>query len=199
MSVRKEQLEGRFVELLNATWPRPEFMRLFREIVLDVRKERKTPRRRGRGHAIGPSGRAAPPRDAAGGGVSLRREDRRADVRAAVGRPPQLRHVRDNRAGKARADDLDVAGLLRFSEDVLCNAAPVWMDAPAEQKLRLQAALFPQGLRMRDGASGTVVTTLAPPTSGRCGSNSGLASQICASWNQLDPWLRAVDGLRSAG
>jgi hypothetical protein len=41
VSVRKEQLEARFVELLNVTQPRPEFMRLFREIVLDVWKGRR--------------------------------------------------------------------------------------------------------------------------------------------------------------
>jgi hypothetical protein len=77
----------------------------------------------------------------------------------------------------ARCEDLDVEGLLRFSEDVLCNAARLWRDAPIEDKLRIQAALFPSGLRMRDGTFGTVVTSFAfNYFGGNSGGNSGLAS-----------------------
>jgi hypothetical protein len=76
-----------------------------------------------------------------------------------------------------RSNELDIEGLLRFSEDVLCNAARLWTDAAPEQKQRLQAALFPQGLRMRDGGFGTVVTSLAfKYFGGDSGSNSGMAS-----------------------
>ena len=72
---------------------------------------------------------------------------------------------------------MDVEALLRFSEDVLCNIARLWQDAPAEQKLKLQAALFPEALRMRDGAFGTVVTSLAfKHFGGDFGGNSGMAS-----------------------
>ena len=52
----------------------------------------------------------------------------------------------------ARAADVDVEALLRFSEGGLCNAAALWRDAPLEKSL--QAALFPEGLRMRDGRFG---------------------------------------------
>jgi hypothetical protein len=76
-----------------------------------------------------------------------------------------------------RSNELDIEGLLRFSEDVLCDAARLWTDAAPEQKQRLQAALFPQGLRMRDGGFGTVVTSLAfKYFGGDSGSNSGMAS-----------------------
>jgi hypothetical protein len=49
-----------------------------------------------------------------------------------------------------------------------------------------------------------VIRKLASPTGaatfpvGRGANRKGLASPICASWNQLDGWLRAVDGLRRA-
>ena len=39
--MRKVQLEARFVALLKSTQPRPEFMKLFREIVLDVWRMRR--------------------------------------------------------------------------------------------------------------------------------------------------------------
>lgn len=47
----------------------------------------------------------------------------------------------------ARVDEIDIEGLLGFAEHVLGNAARLWMEAPAEQKRRLQEVLFPEGLR----------------------------------------------------
>ena len=85
----------------------------------------------------------------------------------------------------SRAADVDVEALLRFSERVLCNAAALWQDAPLDQRQRLQAALFPEGLRMRDGGFGTVVTSLAfKYFGGNQGSNSALASPtgFAAGW-----------------
>ena len=48
----------------------------------------------------------------------------------------------------ARLDQIDVEGLLGFAEYVLTNAARLWMEATAEQRPRLQRALFPEGLRL---------------------------------------------------
>jgi hypothetical protein len=142
VSVRKEQLEARFTDLLKSTQPRPEFMRLFREIVLDVWKARR--------------------RDAAAVEATLlarlaelqRREtllerayiyEARIDAQAYERQRDDLRNaitLTTIELEDARADDLDVEALLRFSEDVLCNAARPWMNAPPDQKQRLQAALF---------------------------------------------------------
>ncbi len=61
----------------------------------------------------------------------------------------------------ARQEEIDVEGLLGFAEYVLTNAARLWMEATAEQRPRLQRALFPEGLRLRDGRIGTAVTCMA--------------------------------------
>ena len=61
----------------------------------------------------------------------------------------------------ARLDQIDVEGLLGFAEYVLTNAARLWMEATAEQRPRLQRALFPEGVRLRDGRFGTAVTCMA--------------------------------------
>ena len=61
----------------------------------------------------------------------------------------------------ARVDEIDIEGLLGFAEHVLGNAARLWVEAPAEQKRRLQEVLFPKGLRLKDGRFGTAVTCLA--------------------------------------
>jgi hypothetical protein len=90
-----------------------------------------------------------------------------------------------------RARDLDVEGLLRFSESVLCKAARLWTDAAAEQRQRLHVALFPQGLRMRDGRFGTAVTCLAFSEFGEIRTaNSGMASPT----GVVPEWLREIPG-----
>jgi hypothetical protein len=61
----------------------------------------------------------------------------------------------------ARQEEIDVEGLLGFAEYVVTNAARLWMEATAEQRPRLQRALFPEGLRFRDGRVGTAVTCMA--------------------------------------
>jgi site-specific DNA recombinase len=177
VSVKKEQLEARFLDLLQSTQPRPEFMRLFRDIVLDVWKARQ--------------------RDGAEIEARLRGrlsdlEHRESTVERAFLFDKHIDHATYERQRNelrdamtmvtmelenVRSNELDIEGLLRFSEDVLCNAARLWTDAAPEQKQRLQAALFPQGLRMRDGGFGTVVTSLAfKYFGGDSGSNSGMAS-----------------------
>ena len=61
----------------------------------------------------------------------------------------------------ARHDEIDVEGLLGSAEYVLTHSARLWMEATAEQRPRLQRALFPEGLRLRDGRIGTAVTCMA--------------------------------------
>ena len=97
----------------------------------------------------------------------------------------------------ARIDEIDIEGLLGFAEHVLGNAARLWMEAPPEQKQKLQEVLFPEGLRLKDGRFGTAVTCLAfKKLDGSGGSNSGMASLMPASWNQLVSWLREIDAPR---
>lgn len=54
-----------------------------------------------------------------------------------------------HRSRRRSAEEIDVEGLLGFAEYVLTNAAGLWMEATAEQRPRLQRALFAEGLRLR--------------------------------------------------
>jgi hypothetical protein len=146
--VRRDVLEERFVAVLKASQLRPEFMRLFGEIVLDVWESR---RREG-----------AQMQQALHTRINEleRRETLLESAFLYEGRVDRETYERQRGVLRealamarlefedACAEDLDVDALLRFSEDVLCNSAQVWLDAPLEQKQRLQAALFPEGLRI---------------------------------------------------
>jgi hypothetical protein len=55
---------------------------------------------------------------------------------------------------QAKLEEIDVEGLPDFAEHVLNNTAHLWLDASPELKRRLQAVIFPEGLRFRDGKIG---------------------------------------------
>jgi hypothetical protein len=57
----------------------------------------------------------------------------------------------------AQLEGLDVEAVLRYGEFLASNAARLWVEA---DRGRLQAVLFPEGLRFSNGRFGTTVTTL---------------------------------------
>ena len=61
----------------------------------------------------------------------------------------------------AGTDQLDVEGLLAFTEHLLTNAAQFWIELALNQKQQLQKVLFPEGLRFDGRRFGTAVTCLA--------------------------------------
>ena len=61
----------------------------------------------------------------------------------------------------SRLDELDVEGIVGFAEQVLANAARLWMAGTPDQRQRLQRVLFPEGLRLKGDRFGTTVTCLA--------------------------------------
>lgn len=161
VSVRREVLERRFVELLESLKPRKEFMRLFSAIVVDVWQARRQ--------------ESSSLRES----LALRLDDlkRREAMleeaylyRQAVDRETYERQrdlLREQialvtlQAEDAKLEEVDVDGLLGFAEFVLSNAARLWSESNYEQQLRMQHALFPEGLRFRNGGFGTAVTCLA--------------------------------------
>ena len=99
----------------------------------------------------------------------------------------------------ARIEEIDVEGLLRFAESIMERASALWTGTDADQRLRLQSVLFPQGLRLRDGRFGTAISCLAFAQLGENSEvGSGLASPIYASWNLIRTLLTGLDALRRA-
>lgn len=62
---------------------------------------------------------------------------------------------------EATVEQLDLEGLLGFAEHVLGNARALWVQATAEQRVRLQAVLFPEGVPFDGARFGTAATCLA--------------------------------------
>ena len=61
-------------------------------------------------------------------------------------------------ASDAALEELDVESVMSFAETVLTDASRLWTKATPEQKQRLQAGFFPDGLRFDGNEFGTALT-----------------------------------------
>ena len=62
---------------------------------------------------------------------------------------------------ETKLDELDVEGLLAFSEEYLTDSARLWFEAPPDQKGRLQSVFFPARISFDGKEFGTAITCLA--------------------------------------
>lgn len=60
----------------------------------------------------------------------------------------------------SRIDEIDVKGILAFAERLILNLGNVWIEAPLSQRQEIQGALFPNGLPFDGKRFGTAVTCL---------------------------------------
>ena len=160
MNVARATLENEFIEYLVGLTPRPEYMALFREIVLDVWRER---------HAEAAEARKRLDTRL----TKLRRRKDQLDetfiFRRAIDGPTYERQ-RDKLAedttltemavNDARIDELDSEGVLAFAEHLLLNVARLWAEASLDQKQRLQGVLSPSGVTYGADGFGTAEASL---------------------------------------
>ena len=159
--VRKERLESASVALLERLQPSLDYMRLFREIVLDAWKDRQVGVTRMR---------RAVERRVTDLGERLDQVEEAFLYEHTVDQATYERQrdkLREDEAlaqielREAELEELDVEGVLAFAEHLLTNAARLWTEASLDQKQRLQTVFFPEGLRFNGENFGTAVTCLA--------------------------------------
>ena len=98
------------------------------------------------------------------------------------------------------SDDVDIAAVLKFAEQMVLNATQFWRESPLDQKQRFQRVLFPAGITVdENGMVGTNVTCPIFNILEAIGTDeSKVVHLIVSSWNQLVAWLRQLDDLRQA-
>ena len=159
VKVPHDKLHEEFRGFVEAFQPKAEYARLFRAVVEDVWKEKQ--------------------RDAV---LQSRQLERRIDVlrqrraryvdAVADGRlreeevRDRLDEVSEELAEarlaltEAHVEEIDVEAVLNFAEHMLTNVARLWTEAPAATKERLQAAVFPKGVRYSASGFGTDATCM---------------------------------------
>ena len=146
VSITKADLEGQFVDFLAHIQPRPEYLRLFRELVLKSWQDRQA--------------------DAAATVQELRRRvsdltERRSRLEEAyvferrisdetyrrqMAKLDEDIALAEMTAHDARLDELDIDGLLGIAEHLLGNAGRLWLELPLDHRQRLQTIFFPKGV-----------------------------------------------------
>ncbi|MDG2307222.1 MAG: recombinase zinc beta ribbon domain-containing protein [Candidatus Binatia bacterium] len=200
VKIGKDAFEGRFLDFLTGLRPKPEYVRLFREIVLDVWNAKRAEAKAGRlrlSRCIEDLEERRQKlveaylyRGGIDDTVYRRQDDKLAE---------EIALVRTELHDEELAE-IDVEGVLNFAEVLLLDTRRLWIEGNLAQRQRLQKVLFPAGITFdQENGFGTAETAsffrwlAAVP-----GSENRKATLAVSSLNQIYGWLRRVSRLRDA-
>jgi site-specific DNA recombinase len=159
VTIPTQALESAFTALLERLQPKPEYVRLFKEIILEVWRQRQK-------ESL-----------AAASAVQRKVEELEARLerlheaflhersisqetyRAQELKTKEALMLARMELQDAKATECDVEGVLAFAEVVLSKAARLWLESASDQKQRFQRILFPQGVEFLAGEYGTATTS----------------------------------------
>ncbi len=147
VSVRKEVLERTFLAYLETLQPKPGYMRLFREVVLDVWQQRQ---QEGVLASVSLGQKVKKLKERVERLTEAFIYERAIDRTIYENQKLKLEEelmLAEMESREAEAEECDVEGVLTFAEHVIVNAARLWTEFSVEQKQRFQRVLFPEGLR----------------------------------------------------
>ena len=156
----KDAMEAQFVEFMQKLQPNAGYMRLYREVVLDVWQKKQ--------------GDSQQVQSVISRKIAQLRENKTKlqeafiyqktiqtdtynEMRAKLAEDLALAEME---LREAQAEEIEIEAVLDFAQAVLTNASNLWKAAPAEQKQRLQQVLFPEGVTYSEGNYRTAVTCL---------------------------------------
>src|ERR1019366_3873198 len=160
VNVRREEMERLFVARLGELQPKPEYLRLFGEIIVDVWKQKQAQttalheaaQRRVRG-LLERKQRLVE-------AFVYRREIDRVTYQQQLDKLNEEIALAEIDERDARIDEIDIQGTVSFGEFVLLNAPRLWAELPLDQKQRLQQVLFPRGVQFEAGIYRTTETSM---------------------------------------
>jgi site-specific DNA recombinase len=176
----KPEFEARFTEFLASLAPDPRFLRLFKEIVLDVWRTKqaqavKTNRTLERKVETLRVERAKALE------FFLRGRIDDEDYDATRNRIDQQIGGLKSEIARGMMSEFDAEAVLQFAEYVMLHPAEFWMKAKLDQRQCLQKVLFPEGITFGNGGFGTAlnhsifeILALKNPTRVKLASPTGL-------------------------
>jgi DNA invertase Pin-like site-specific DNA recombinase len=161
VKISKDQLDFAFIEYLGGLCPKPEYLRLFKDIILDVWKdkqsaaesvtvaiEKRIKELEQKRHSLLD---AHVYRKTIGADL-YRQEDDRLDQEIALAKLE---------LHEAQIEEFDIEGVIGFAESVIMDARRLWTEGTLEQRQRLQKLLFPKGVTYStESGFGTTETSL---------------------------------------
>ena len=160
MRAPKGEFEAAFVEYLARLQPKPEYVKLFKEIVLDVWKQKQVESLAQTTALNDQLTDLQERKDKLVEAFVYRKAIDQATYQRQLDKLNEEITLAEMAANDAKLESFDVEAVLNFSEHVILNAARLWMEFSLEQKQRLQRVLFPEGVTFADGGFGTTATCL---------------------------------------
>ena len=153
-------MEGQFEEFMRQLQPNAAYMRLYREIVLDVWRKRQGDSQKVQSVVSRKIAELKENKSKLEEAFVYRKaidQDTYNEMRAKLGTDLTLAEME---LREAQAEEIEIETVLDYAQMVLTNASNLWKAAPSEQKQRLQQVLFPEGVSYSEGNYRTGVTCL---------------------------------------
>lgn len=157
--IRAEVVEQQFLDLLSALRPQPDYLALFRAIVLDTWKARQQEVSSRRADLETQATALKRRREVLEETfVFEKRIDQETYDRLRVKLLDDLTRTEIHLA-EARSSEVDVEAALEFAIHLVTHADTLWIQASLDQRQRLQRVLFPEGLEVESGRVQTPATS----------------------------------------
>lgn len=150
IKVRREVLEEDFIHLLASFKPQPQYLALFREVVLDVWKLRLKEVLDRRGALEGELRELKRKRDRLVEAFVFQQAIGEDIYHEKMGEISEQQTMAQMRLHELQVDEVDAEASLAFSERLISHADRMWISASLDQRQMLQRALYPSGLEVRE-------------------------------------------------
>lgn len=177
-NIPKQLLEGEFLKLIEKLQPKAEYLQLFREIVLDVWKQRQADTIRLTATLLSRLDSLKAKRQRVIDAFLHERTIDKPTYQDQVNLLNEEITLAELEIYDTKIEELDLEAALNFAVNALSNAAAFWNQCSPEQKPRFQRVLFPDGLVFDGESYRTATTCLAfSYLQGFAEGNSSLASR----------------------
>lgn len=153
------ELEAKFLTLLEHLRPKPEFLALFRAIVLDIWKAKREDATARRTAAERKMAELKRRKEQLVEAFIYQRAIDQETYKAQLDKLNEGMTLAEMDQHEQRTEELDLEAVLDFAERVALNASRLWLEANLQQRQRLQSLLFPEGLQVRETEVRTPVTS----------------------------------------
>ncbi len=160
VNIPKKKLEKAFLKLLEELQPRPEYLRLFKAVVLDVWKDKTIDARKLHDLSQKEIDRLHERKQKLIDAFVFDQTIDKATYGEQLDRLSEEVTLAELELGEATTEELDVSAALTLAEQLISDVSGFWISASLDQKQRLQQVLFPSGIEYGEGRFRTTETCL---------------------------------------
>ena len=154
VNVRRESLERQFTDLLRRLAPERAYMKLFKEIVMQVWKHRQADSALALSKTVAALEELRQRKHRVVDFYLDGRLDKQTYDEQALRLGAEIQEA-ERRLRDADEDSVDIVAVVDFAENLVERPSELWLESSIEQKQRLQSVFFPEGVTFTSEGFGT--------------------------------------------